>query len=190
MNRIELLASLSCFSSTLLDIGCDHAYVLIDALTKYDVKRGIAADIAAGPLNSAKENIKANNLENRVTFALSDGFKNIDEDFDTAIIAGMGGTLIAGILNDAKNKIDNKKLILEPNCDQYLVRKKLYELGFIITDEYSIVDQNKYYEIICASQGDIYYSDFELKYGPILLKKRYSEFIDYTYHNIHFLLYN
>ena len=38
MNRIELLASLSRYSSTLLDIGCDHAYVLITALKKYDVK--------------------------------------------------------------------------------------------------------------------------------------------------------
>lgn len=179
MNRIELLASLSRYSSTLLDIGCDHAYVLITALKKYDVKRGIAADVAVGPLNSAKENIKANNLSDRVTFALSDGFKNINEAFDTAIIAGMGGILIASILEDGKDKLNNKKLILEPNSDQYLVRKKLYELGFIITDEYSIIDQGKYYEIICASQGENEYSDFELKYGPILLKRRDIEFINY-----------
>ncbi len=178
MNRIELLASLSNSSNVLLDIGCDHAYVLINALKKYNVKRGIAADIAAGPLSAAKENIKANNLSDRISLILSNGFEKIDDDFDTAIIAGMGGILIANILEGGKNKLNNKKLILEPNSDQYIVRKKLVELGYYIYDEYCIVDQGKYYEIICAICGDSSYSDFELLYGPVLLKKRDSVFIN------------
>ena len=37
MDRLELIASLTKGSHSLLDVGCDHAYVLIKALTKYNI---------------------------------------------------------------------------------------------------------------------------------------------------------
>ena len=57
MDRIELIASLAKGSNSLLDLGCDHAYVLTLAIKKYGVKSGIASDISDGPLKMAKDNI-------------------------------------------------------------------------------------------------------------------------------------
>lgn len=179
MNRIDLLAYLASDSKILCDVGCDHAYVLIKAILNHNVKKGIAADVALGPLSSAKRSIEDANLSDKITLVLSDGFKSINEDFDTAIIAGMGGILIKNILDASLEKIEGKKLILEPNSDASLVRSFLANNNFIIIDEYAIIDQNKYYEIIVAKPGIKNYTLDEIKYGPILLAKKPKEFIEH-----------
>ncbi len=187
MQRIELLASLSRGSNSLLDLGCDHAYVLIEAIKKYDVKRGIASDISSGPLKMAKENIIKSNLDDKIDVIQSDGFTNINLDFDTCIIAGMGGLLIKDIIDKGLNKLNNKKLILEPNNKQYELRKYLNQNGFKIIDEYSLFDQQKYYEVIVVIKDKQDLNEFELKYGPYLLLKREEDFLKYYKDKYNFL---
>ena len=179
MQRIELLASLAEGSNSLLDLGCDHAYVLTLALEKYNVKAGIASDISDGPLKMAKENIIKSNMIDKIQIIKSDGFKNINTYFDTCIIAGMGGELITSILTDGLDKIRGKKLILEPNNKSEVVRSFLNKNNFIIIDEYALYDSNKYYEIIVAIEGNEKLSNFEINYGPILLIKRPHDFIQF-----------
>lgn len=178
MKRIDLIASLTKESDTVLDLGCDHAYTIIKSLKEYGVKNGIASDINDGPLEIAKKNIELNKLENRISIIKSDGFLNINLDFDTVIISGMGGILIVDILSKALDKIKNKKLIISANSDFYLVRKFLTSNGFIISDEYAIHDDNKYYEIAVFEKGNHEYASFELKYGPILLIKKEKDYIE------------
>ena len=96
----------------------------------------------------------------RIKICQSDGLKNIDLDFDTVIIAGMGGNLIKDIINDSKDKLENKKIILEPNNDQALVREYLMNNDFMIIDEYAIYDMNKYYEVIVCKSGSSHYTDY------------------------------
>lgn len=180
MNRIELLASLCSGSKTVCDIGCDHGYVLISALLNYNVEKGIACDIALGPLLNAKNNIINNNLENRITTILSNGFDKVDmNSFDTAIIAGMGGILICEILSKVLNELKDKKIIIEANSDTYKIRELLTNNGFIIENEYAIFDNNKYYEIIVFKNGIDKYSDLDILYGPILRKQKPEAFIKY-----------
>ena len=45
------------------DIGCDHAYVVCNAILNHQSKKGYACDVAQGPLDNAKKTIVANNLE-------------------------------------------------------------------------------------------------------------------------------
>ena len=187
MDRLDLIASLAKGSDTLLDVGCDHAYAIIKAIKSYDVKRGIASDVAKGPLKMAEERLYEAGLLNKVSLCLSDGFKNVNEDFDTAIVAGMGGILISKILTEGLDKIKGKKLILEPNSDASIVRSFLVSNGFIIKEEYAIFDSNKYYEIIVAEEGENNYSDLEIKYGPILLKEKPEAFIEHYKYLISYL---
>lgn len=178
MKRIDLIASLAKGSNRILDIGCDHAYTVIKAIKDYGVNYAIASDINDGPLEIAKKNIIERKIEDKVKIVKSDGLKNINDDFDTAIISGMGGNLIIDILSNGLDKIKNKKLIISANSDFYLVRKFLNNNGFIISDEYSLVDDNKYYEVSVFIMGDKKYASFELKYGPILLNKKKDIFIN------------
>ena len=187
MDRIELLASLAKDSNVLLDVGCDHALTIIKAIKYYNVKKAIASDISIGPLMAAKKNIENNNLIDKITIIQSDGLKNINEEFDTLIISGMGGYLIKDILNDSLNKIKNKLLILEANNNRYILRKFLSENNFKIIDEYAIYDNLKYYEIIVAKTGNSSLTEKELKYGPILMKKKSKEFIKFYQDKINFI---
>ena len=91
----------------------------------------------------------------------------------------MGGILIKNILENSLSKIKNKKLIIEANSDSYLVRRYLTTNNFIITDEYSIIDSDKYYEIMVFEKGNHSYPGYELRYGPILLKKKEETFINH-----------
>lgn len=179
MNRIDLLASLTKGSTIVCDVGCDHAYVLIDSIKKYGVKKGIAADIADGPLQIAKRNISDANLTDKVSIIQSSGFDKIDMEFDTCIIAGMGGSLIVDLLSAGYEKIKNKKLILQANNARYKVRKFLKEHSFTIIEEYSLLDQKKYYEMIVAIPQPSEYSELDLKYGPILRRNQTVEFINH-----------
>ena len=179
MNRIDLIASLCNNSEVICDIGCDHAQVIVKAIKNYGVKFGYACDISEGPLKQAAINICNHNLQDKVKMILSDGFNNVDFEFDTAILAGMGGILISNILSLGLDKIRGKKLIIEANSDVAKVREFLFNNSFIITDEYAIYDANKYYEIIVAENGNAKYDEHDINFGPILRRKKPEAFIKY-----------
>lgn len=183
MDRIELLSSLLKNSKKVADCGCDHGYVLIDALKKYDVEEAIFIDVNKEPLALANKNYINSKLEKKASFILSDGFKDCNLKFDTAVIAGMGGILIKNILEESYLKIKDKKLILQPNSDRYLVRKYLNENSFKIVEEYALYDSNKYYEIIVAIPGKEDLNELDLNYGPILRKNKNEAFLNY-YNNL------
>lgn len=179
MNRIDLIASLCKNSEVICDIGCDHAQVIVKAIKNYGVKLGYACDISEGPLKQAAINICNHNLKDKVKLVLSDGFDNVQNEFDTAILAGMGGILISNILSKGLDKIVGKKLIIEANSDVPMVREFLFKNNFIIVDEYAIYDANKYYEIIVAEPGNNIYDEYDIKFGPILRRKKPEAFIKY-----------
>ena len=62
------------------------------------------------------------------------------------------------------------------------------DAGFMIVDEYAISENGKYYEIIVAKKGNITYTENELKFGPILLKKKPEAFISYYNRKIGLLM--
>lgn len=177
MTRLDLIASYTKGSKVVCDIGCDHAYALINSIKKYGVEYGIAADINEGPLNNAIKSIKSNNLENNIKAILSNGFDSILDEFDTAIISGMGGKLICEILTKGLDKIKGKKLILEANSDMEDVRRFLVNNGFMIVNEEALYDQNKYYEILVAECGISNYDEFDILYGPLLRVNKNEAFI-------------
>lgn len=166
--RIEFLASLLDGYDTVLDIGTDHGYVLYHAFKKGYIKHAIASDLREMPLLQAKKTLK----DYPVTYRLSDGFLNIDETYDAAIIAGMGAYLMSEILEYApKNDID---LILQANEKHAYLRKKISELGFKIIDEFLIFD-GFYYVIIKIRRGHMHISESDLYLGPILKTKPESK---------------
>ena len=187
MNRLELLAFYAKDSKVLCDIGCDHAYALIRAITNYNVDRGIAADVARGPLDNAIKTIKQNKLENKIEAILSDGFDSINYDFDCAIISGMGGILICDILKRGISKLNNTKLIIEANSDSSVVRDFLFKNGFKIIDENALFDQGKYYEIIVAINGESIYDEYDILYGPILRRTQNDAFVKHYNYEINLL---
>ena len=153
--RLLLITQAAKGGRAVLDIGTDHAYVPIYMVLKQGAKRAIAADINKGPLKRAEENIKKFGLCDKITTRLSDGLKEFEPfDADTVIIAGMGGTLIAKILDDSPQmKKEGIKFVLQPMTAEDELRRYLEKNGYKITDEFMTREGEKLYTVITAETG-------------------------------------
>lgn len=159
--RIAFLASLLKGYQVAVDIGTDHGYVLKEAFDQGFIKRAIASDLREKPLTSAMMN-----LENYpVTFVLSDGFLNIKEPFDVALVAGMGAYLINEIMTHAPK--GDQTYLLQPNDKQEIVRENLMHHGWMITNEWVIHDKF-YYVIMEVKRGHMVLTKEDLILGPSL----------------------
>lgn len=168
--------------SRLADIGTDHAYLPIALVKEGKINFAIASDVAAGPLNNAKQDIEQAGLENKIETRLGSGLETLkaEDRIDTVVIAGMGGKLMTNLLETAYQ--EGKKyptLILEANIGESLVRKWLMDHQYEIVAEKIIEVAGHIYEIIRAeiktNKHDL--SEQELSFGPFLLKEKNPVFI-------------
>ncbi len=81
------------------------------------------------------------------------------------------------ILEDGKEKVKGKKLILQANIATYNVRDWLINNEFKIDKELIIEERNRIYEIIIATPGTMNLTDEETFFGPLLLKEKSDIFI-------------
>lgn len=168
--------------SRLADIGTDHAYLPIALVKEGKIDYAIASDVAAGPLNNAKQDIEQAGLEDKIETRLGSGLETlkVGDQIDTVVIAGMGGKLMTNLLETAyqEDKI-YPTLILEANIGEPLVRKWLLNHQYEIVDEQIIEVAGHIYEIIKAIRKEkkVDLSEHEVEFGPFLLKEKNSVFI-------------
>ncbi len=164
-----------------VDVGTDHAYIPIYLIKEHIAIFCIATDINTGPLKKAKLNMRLHNVE-AIDLRLTNGLKGITVgEANIIIMAGMGGCLMIEILQQELDLVKSmEKLILQPQQDVHRVRKFLHAIGFKIENEEFIEEEDKYYTIIVAVQGDEKYDKaYEYVYGKILIEKRTQLFKDY-----------
>lgn len=179
-DRLKQVGDLVDANSFCLDIGCDHAFLDIYLVKKNKNIKAIASDVAVGPLQQAKENIKREGLEDKIEIRLGNGLDTYTEEIDTVIISGMGGRNMIGIFKNNLNilkKIDT--IILSPNNYQVDVKKFLTKNGFYIDDEELVKDKKFIYQVIKLKRGKRHYSRREYFFGPVLLQKKGTLFEEY-----------
>lgn len=157
--------------NTLLDIGTDHGYVLINALKMGKIKRGIAVEINEKPLNRAKLNAKKHQVDHLILFILSDGFKNVKEYYDVVCITGLGYKTIENIL--LQDHKEPNYYLLGAHSKVERLRSFLTNNNFIIKDEILVYEKH-YYVIIKAVRGYEKLSSEDVLLGPILREKTSS----------------
>ncbi|MDD3765661.1 MAG: class I SAM-dependent methyltransferase [Eubacteriales bacterium] len=162
-NRLQAVADMVFPCDVAADIGTDHAYIPIYLLQKGIIKRAIASDVATGPAEIARENVKKYALEDKIDVVVGDGLEKI-EHADIIIIAGMGGKLICDILKKGEGVAKSAKLlILQPMTMADVLRRYLHKEGFAICDETLAKEGGKLYNIMAVKAGtekfdnDIYY---------------------------------
>jgi len=150
--RIALILSMIDMGSVIIDVGCDHGYLPIAAVSAGISKKAFASDMKAGPLARAEANIKNAGLSDRIECRLCDGVSGFSkEDADTIVIAGMGGETIAGIIERALwLKNGRYTLILQPMTMTEELRIFLKETGFETMEERLVADGGKLYNVIKA----------------------------------------
>ena len=100
--RLAMTAALVPPGLGVADIGSDHAYLPVHLVREGICLRAIAADIGEGPLENARQTIAHAGLQSKIELRLSDGFSQFEHgDAGCWVMAGMGGTLMARLLEAA-----------------------------------------------------------------------------------------
>ena len=152
--RLDAIANLIDKEDTVIDIGCDHALMTISLALKNN-KTYYASDLRESALDMARGNIKKYKCTN-VLLTCKNGLEalSISDDIDTIVISGMGHYTITKMLANIDKKI--KKIVIQSNTNQEIIRKFMIKKGFYIDKEVVVKDKNIYY---CTSRYRISVED-------------------------------
>lgn len=181
--RLQAILRLIQPCKVLADVGADHAYIPFEALNNGICGFAYACDIKSGPLKHAHATFSGSGLEDKVKFFVCDGIKDVPDPLDAVVIAGLGAETILQIIhNDLIRFKAIPQIILQANRDVALLRKTMVSLGFDIVDEEIAFLKHYYVAIRFTPSKNIQdYSDFQLKYGPLLLHKREDLLVSYLH---------
>ncbi|MBR0367825.1 MAG: SAM-dependent methyltransferase [Clostridia bacterium] len=170
--RLSVIAELVGECESYADIGCDHGRLGAFLLQTGRVKRARLTDVSADSLKKARRLIGLLGLIDRADFRVGDGASALGDVPEVAVIAGMGGALIARLVREGRESLGDARLVLQPNVAAYELRRTLMECGYRIDDERIAPDGRRNYVIIAAKPGEGRYTDAELTVGPVLLKEK------------------
>ncbi len=164
--RLSAIADLVKSNAAVCDVGTDHGYLAIHLIKNRIASKVIAVDINRKPLLNARENIEKSGVSG-IELRLCDGLAGIKSgEADTFIIAGMGGEVIAGIIERGADIAQNKNisLIMQPTTSPEFLRRFLCENGFLIQKETAVFENGKLYSVMlvsftgkCQSKENHYY---------------------------------
>lgn len=172
--RLELVASFVPQGAILLDVGSDHAYLPIELVERGKIKSAIAGEVVEGPYQSAVKNVESHGLKEKIQVRLANGLAAFEEADQVSVItiAGMGGRLIARILEEGLDKLANvERLILQPNNREDDLRIWLQDNDFQIVAESILEEAGKFYEILVVEVGQMKLSASDVRFGPFLSKE-------------------
>ena len=175
--RLETIIERMPDAGCLADIGCDHAYVAIEAVRRGRAARALACDVRKGPLQQAAEHILCAGLAGKIETRFSDGLEKVAPgEADTVVVAGMGGPLMERILQGRLG--DFAHFVLSPQSEIPHFRRFLLAEGMQIDEETMLIDEGKYYVILnvskradAASSDSMYVTEEDFLYGGRLLHR-------------------
>ena len=152
--RLAAIAAQVPSGDRLADVGTDHAYLPAFLLLEGKIAGAVATDVNQGPLLRGRESARTYGVEEKIDFRLCDGLADVSAgEVDTVVIAGMGGELIARIL-DAAPWTKRALLLLQPMSSQSELRKWLTEHGYSIRRERVVKEGTTYYVILTVTGGE------------------------------------
>ena len=168
LRAIAALAPEGC--ACLADIGTDHGYIPVSLLLEGRVKRAVAADIGALPLDHARRTAAVYGVEESVDFRLGDGLSVLKPgEADVIVIAGMGGDTMTEILADAPWSRAGPLLLLQPMSRGEVLRAWLPENGYRVLHEELVQDKGVLYPILSVRGGGMPPASDAQAWGGFLL---------------------
>lgn len=181
-NRLQLVYDMAPKIARVADIGTDHGYLPVALILGGKATTAIAGDVNEGPLNAASKYVCRMGLNEKINCRLGNGLQVLEKDeVDAVTICGMGGFLMAQLLQESPFKPQN--LVLQPQNGRQELREVLLELGYVIKDEALVEDMGHIYDVwVCKleeANGDVVYSnlakdDIRWEIGAHVCNKRDS----------------
>ena len=156
----------------LADVGTDHGYLPAALLLAGRIRRAVASDVGAMPLDRARRTAAELDLEEKMELRLGDGLSVLRPgEADAAVIAGMGGDTIVSILSAASwCRERGLLLLLQPMSRAEVLRRWLPENGFALLAEKLVQDKGVLYPIFTVQGGEITPIDAAAAWGGVLLE--------------------
>ena len=179
-DRLKAISEFIDEEDKLIDVGCDHALTDIYLCNEFPNLKVIASDIHEGALKNASSNIEKYKMDKRIDLRLGDGLSIVNADeIDTILISGMGYYTIKDILSNETKMTNIKKIVIQSNTDIVKTRKYIIKLGYKITREKLVKDNDIIYTIIEFKKGTEKYTYEEIYFGPRILENKDDLFYEY-----------
>jgi len=138
--------------SRLADIGSDHALLPVAAVESGAAIQAIAGEVNQGPYDAALKQVLESGMKDVISVRRGDGLDVLAAgEADVITIAGMGGGLIASILDRGIDKLAGvRRLVLQPNVGEDILRKWLYSHHWVLVEEFILEEDGKIYEVLVA----------------------------------------
>lgn len=172
MKRLEAALALLPKESVLADIGCDHGLLSKAALDTGKAVKVYACDISAPSLEKARAALEGYNA----VCIVSDGLKNVPNDFTAVAVCGMGAKTMLDILEGYDG---DATLVLQPQTRASDVRRMMSERGYRIDAEITVCERKRYYSVMRFIKGEWRPTPLQIEFGlnaengsdPVLIEK-------------------
>ncbi|KQX64767.1 MULTISPECIES: tRNA (adenine(22)-N(1))-methyltransferase [unclassified Paenibacillus] len=150
--RLQMIADRVPLGSKVADIGSDHALLPTYLAQQGIILFAVAGEVNPGPFEAATRQVLESGLSKKISVRSGDGLAVIEAgEVNVITIAGMGGSLMASILEAGKHKLQGvTHLILQPNVGEDHVRRWLLQQGWNLESETILEEDGKIYEILTA----------------------------------------
>lgn len=180
--RLQMIADRVPVGSKVADIGSDHALLPTYLTQQGIILFAVAGEVNPGPFEAATRQVLESGLSKKISVRSGDGLAVIEAgEVNVVTIAGMGGSLMASILEAGKHKLLGvTHLILQPNVGEDHVRRWLLEQGWKLDSETILEEDGKIYEILTATAAldedndalEVLYAERQLPGGIVVTKDR------------------
>lgn len=154
--RLAALADWVSPGARFADIGTDHALLPVHLALKGSVSYAVAGDVNAGPAEAARRQVAAAGVAETVSVRHGDGLSVLAPgEVDTVCIAGMGGSLMVRLLDEAGPALSGvTTLILSPHVAEDQVRRWLREHRYVLEREAIVEEDGESYTLLRAYAAD------------------------------------
>ena len=188
LDRLDGILSCIPNSCIIADIGTDHGYIPVNLIKRNMANHVIASDISPYSLKKAQKLIDREGMNDRISTRTGYGLSVLRPgEVEVAIIAGLGGTLIAEILERDKGVAGTiDKFILQPMQRHRVLREYLLNNAYSIRDEVLLKeDRNRYYVIMVVEHGqEKVRDDLDYYLGRCLVENKDPLLPEYILYNI------
>ena len=151
--RLECAIELLSGARVVADVGCDHGRLSCTLIQRNLAQRCIAIDISAPSLKKAERLIQQIGAQEQIETRLGDGLTALKPDEADAIaILGMGGALIAQILDVMPPLMGASKCVMQPMRGAEDIRSWLYARNYPVLEDRVVLDAGRYYQVFSVGQ--------------------------------------
>lgn len=173
--RLKAVAELLPKCRVIADIGCDHGLLSAYLIGEERCEKVIAVDISPFSVEKTRKLAQEMQMEDKIEVRLGNGFEALEtHEADAAVLAGLGGELIAKLIERAKPTIP---MALQPMQQSELLRAYLRTHGYCLKNESMVEENGRIHELLLVVPGE--YKEcpdvpesIRDEVGPILFEKR------------------